>query len=447
MRPKSLILKNGHVIDPATGLDSVTDILVKDGRITLIAPGISPEEDEEVIDVGGKYVVPGLIDCHVHLRDFEESKKETIASGTRAAVMGGFTTVICEANTKPPLDSYERLEALREKVEREALCRVYAKAAITRGRQGEALTDFKSLKGHPLVVALSEDGNPILEEELMREACRQAALHQLPLSLHCEDSDCSLSKRPKKLGFNPREPFHNEPCFIDRDLRLAQETGASVHISHVSLTESIQIIKAAVNGMRRVECGVLGTESKFRIPDSESRNRKITCEVTPHHLFLDEGSKGPDGLPLTVNPPLRKKGDCTALQEAIRDGIISLIASDHAPHREEDKKAGAQGLIGLETTLGVILARLVHTGIISLKEAVRLMSTNPANIFGLNGGSLTVGGPADITVIDMEREWVVESKKFQSLARNCPFEGWRLRGQAVLTMVGGEVVMRDGVIK
>jgi dihydroorotase len=417
-----LLLRNGHVIDPATGLDSVTDVLVREGRITLIAPGITPEPGEEVIDVKGRYVVPGLIDCHVHLRDFGESQAETITSGTRAAVMGGFTTVICEPNTKPPLDSYDRLEALRERVEREAVCRVYAKASITRGRQGETLTDFKRLRGHPLMVALSEDGNPIVEEELMREACHQAAQRQLPLSLHCEDSGFSLSRRPKSLGFSPREPFNNEPCFIARDLRLAQETGARVHISHVSLGESVRIIEEAKKNGRV----------------------RLTCEVTPHHLFLDEGASGG---PITVNPPLRKKGDCEALQKAVRGGIIDAIASDHAPHRVEDKRAGAPGLVGLETTLGVVLTRLVHPGLITLKEAVRWMSTNPARIFGLGGGSLAVGGPADITVIDMEREWTVNTSQFQSLARNCPFEGWRLRGQAVLTMVGGRVVMREGAIK
>ncbi|MFN3466085.1 MAG: dihydroorotase [Candidatus Brocadiales bacterium] len=421
---KSILLKNGHVIDPATGLDSVTDILVKEGRISLIAPGITPEEGEEVIDVGGKYVVPGLVDCHVHLRDFEERQRETIYSGTRAAVMGGFTTVICEPNTRPPLDSCERLETLRGKVEREALCRVFAKAAMTKNRQGEVLTDFKALKGHPLVVSLSEDGNPIVDEGLMGEICRQAASHQLPLSLHCEDSAFSLSKGAVKLGFSPRAPFHNEPGFIARDLRLAREAGASVHVSHVSLEESVQIIGEA----------------------KRTGTAKITCEVAPHHLFLDEGQKGPDGLPITVNPPLRGKRDCISLQKAVKDGIIDVIASDHAPHGEADKKAGAPGLIGLETTLGVALTRLVSPGIISLKEAVRLMSTNPARIFGLEGGSLAVGSPADITVIDTEREWTVDSQRFQSLSRNCPFEGWRLRGQAVLTMVGGRVVMREGII-
>jgi dihydroorotase len=423
--PTPLLLKNGHVIDPATGLDCVTDILVKEGRIALIAPGLTPEEDEEVIDVKDRYVVPGLIDCHVHLRDFEESHRETVYSGTRAAVMGGFTTVICEANTRPPLDSYERLEALREKVERESLCRVFAKASLTKGRQGETLTDFKSLKRHPSLVALSENGNPIVEEELMRAACQEAARHQLILSLHCEDSSFSLSRRPKSLGFSPRESFHNEPYFIARDLRLAQETGARAHVSHVSLEESIQIIREA----KKVSEG------------------RITCEAAPHHLLLDEDSKGPGGLPITVNPPLRSKGDCLSLQKALKDGIIETIASDHAPQREEDKRAGAPGLIGLETTLGVVLTRLVHGGIISLKEAVRLMSTNPARIFGLEGGTLAVGGQADITVIDMGREWVVDSQKFQSLSRNCPFEGWRLRGQAVLVMVGGRVAMREGVVQ
>ncbi len=417
-----ILIKNGRVIDPSAGLDGRLDVLVEGDRITGVSADIKLQGDTEIIDARGCIVTPGLIDCHVHLRDFEESDKETIESGTRAAAKGGFTTVLCEPNTTPPVDSCERVDELQKRIAGTGLVKTYVKASMTLNMQGQDITNIKELSGHPLVKALSEDGNPVVEEKLMGEVCRLAAENNLPLSCHSEDSSFSLTKRSKRLGFRPREDFHNEPKFIARDILLAEANRAQIHLSHVSMTESLEIIRRA--------------KKRSRTP--------VTCEVTPHHLLLEDGFRDPSGLRAIVNPPLRSRGDREALLEALKEGIIDVIASDHAPHREEDKKAGAPGFIGLETTLGLVLTRLVQPGIISIMHAIRMMSSAPSAVFRLNGGSLKKGARADITVIDPEREWMVDTAKFESLSRNCPFEGWRLRGQSVAVIVGGRIAMRDG---
>ncbi len=417
-----ILIKNGRVIDPSANLDEQLDVLVVGGNIAEVWADIKPQGDMEVIEVPGCIVTPGLIDCHVHFRDFEESYKETIGSGTRAAARGGFTATICEPNTTPPIDSCERVDELQKRISENSLVGTYVKASMTLDMKGEDVTDIEKLSRHPLVKALSEDGNPIVEEKLVGEVCRLAARNNLPLSCHCEDSNFSLTKRSRKAGFRPREDFHNEPNFITRDIPLAEANRAQIHISHVSMRESLDILRRA--------------KMRGRVP--------VTCEVTPHHLILEEDSVDPSGSRIMVNPPLRTKADKEALLEALKEGIIDVIASDHAPHREEDKRAGAPGIIGLETTLGLVLTRLVRPGVISLKHAIRMMSTSPAATFRLKGGSLRKGARADITIIDPGREWTVDTEKFESLSRNCPFEGWRLQGQAVATMVGGQIVMRDG---
>jgi dihydroorotase len=355
--------------------------------------------------------------------------KETIGSGTRAAAKGGFTTVICEPNTSPPIDSCERVEGLQRRIADSGLVNVYIKAAMTLGMRGEEVTDIKRLSGHSLVKALSEDGNPVVDERLMDEICRLAAENGLLLSCHSEDSAFSLSKsRTSKskmgggLGFSPGQEFHNEANFIARDMALAEARNAPIHISHVSLRESLELIRRA--------------KTRGHTP--------VTCEATPHHLLLDSDFKCPDGSPAIVNPPLRDKDDVEALRAALKEGLIDAIASDHAPHGEEDKKAGAPGFIGLETTLGLVLTRLVQPGIISLTVAVRMMSTAPSAIFRLGSGSLRKGAAADVSIIDTGREWTVDVGDLESLSKNSPFEGWRLRGRAVATIVGGRIVMKDG---
>lgn len=425
-----ILIKNGRVMDPSANLDERLDILIEDGRVTEVSSDIKPQGDAETLDATGCIVTPGLIDCHVHLRESGRKgealetgeAKETIRSGTRAAAKGGFTTVLCEPNTTPPIDSWERVNELQERISSTGFVRIYVKVSMTVGMQGERVTDIEKLSVHPLVKALSEDGNPIVEEKLMSEVCRRAAKNNLPLSCHSEDSSFSLAKRSRKLGFRPREDFHNEPNFIARDILLAEASRAQIHISHVSMRESLEVIRRA-----------------------KARNRTlVTCEVTPHHLLIDDSFRDPRGLRATVNPPLRSKEDNAALIEALKEGMIDVIASDHAPHREEDKRAGAPGFIGLETTLGLVLTKLVQPGIISLMHAIRMMSTTPSTIFHLKDGSLKKGARADVAIIDIGREWTVDTGGFESLSRNCPFEGWRLRGRSVAVIVGGRIIMRDG---
>ncbi|MEK7369448.1 MAG: dihydroorotase [Planctomycetota bacterium] len=425
-----ILIKNGRVMDPSANLDERLDILIEDGRVTEVSSDIKPQGDVETLDATGCIVTPGLIDCHVHLRESGRKgaaletgeAKETIRSGTRAAAKGGFTTVLCEPNTTPPIDSWERVNELQERISSTSFVRTYVKVSMTVGMQGERVTDIEKLSVHPLVKALSEDGNPIVEEKLMYEVCQRAAKNNLPLSCHSEDSSFSLAKRSRKLGFRPREDFHNEPNFIARDILLAEASRAQIHISHVSMRESLEVIRRA-----------------------KARNRTlVTCEVTPHHLLLDDSFRDPRGLRATVNPPLRSKEDTAALIEALKEGMIDVIASDHAPHREEDKRAGAPGFIGLETTLGLVLTKLVQPGIIPLMHAIRMMSTTPSTIFHLKDGSLKKGARADVAIIDTGREWTVDTGGFEALSRNCPFEGWRLRGRSVAVIVGGRIIMRDG---
>ncbi len=422
---KNILLKNGRIVDPLNDVDTVSDVLIIDGTIKSLSKNIKPEsEDIEVIDVSGMIVVPGLIDCHVHLREPGYEAKETIETGSRAAAKGGFTTIMCEPNTNPPIDNVEQVETLMKKVNEKGLVNVYTKACITKGSKGKTLTDMERLGSHSGVVAFSDDGNPVLKKDLMEKALRAAAQKHKPLSPHCEDS-ASLSVKDisgAELGFSPGEIFENEANYILRDIGSATSTGCQVHFSHVSLKESVEHIRKG-----------------------KSRTN-ITCEVTPHHLLLDRDYRDGNGERPEVNPPLRSKDDVQSIWKGLSEGVIDVIASDHAPHTSDDKKAGAPGVIGLETTLGLVITKLVNPGIISLKDAILKMSTNPAKIFKVLGGSLLPGTPADVTIIDMNKEWRVDVNNFESKSRNCPFDGWKLKGQAVITIVAGRIVMRDGIV-
>jgi dihydroorotase len=422
---KNILLKNGHVVDPLNEVDSVSDLLIIEGRIKSLSKNIKPEyKNLETIDVSGMIVVPGLIDCHVHLREPGYENKETIETGSMAAAKGGFTTIMCEPNTNPPIDDVEQVESFMKRAKEKGLVNIYIKACITKGSRGETLTDIEQLSRHSSVVAFSDDGNPVLKKDLMEDALRKAALKHKLLSPHCEDSASMSVKDISKaeLGFSPGELFENEANYILRDIGCARSTGCQVHFSHVSLKESVEHIR------------------KWK------SQANITCEVTPHHLLLDRDYKDANGERPKVNPPLRSKGDVQSIRKGLSEGVIDVIASDHAPHTLDDKKAGASGIIGLETTLGLVIAELVNPGIISLKDAVLKMSTNPAKIFKVSGGSLLPGTPADVTIIDMNKEWIVDVNSFESKSRNSPFHGWKLKGQAVMTIVGGRIVMRDGII-
>jgi dihydroorotase len=426
----ALLIRGGRVVDPLLDLDDYLDILIEEGLISRIAPRIE-KEGVPLLEAQGKVVVPGLIDMHCHLRDFNEAHKETIATGTRAAALGGFTTVVCEPNTAPPLDNFQAVQRWIRLAQQDGCVNLYTKVCITKGRQGEQLTNLKALVRKPWVVAATDDGNPVVQDQVMGRAFAKARGYELLLTPHCEESPTTIQVFKKE---NPLIPlpdaiarYKREPHYVARDLMLAEKANWRVHICHVSMAESLDLIRRA-----------------------RSRWVPVTCEATPHHLTLTEKDAITYGPDAKVNPPLRGREDVEALREGLRNGTIDVIASDHAPHTPEEKARGwdeaPMGVIGLETTLGVVLTALVHPGIITLSAAIERMSSNPARILGIPGGSLEVGRPADITIIDLDKKWVVDPDTFASKGRNTPFKGWRLRGRAYATIVGGEVVMREGEI-
>ena len=426
MTSNDVLIKGGHVVDPATGLDGRSDILIKDGKIKAVSNDIKASNNTLVIDATNKHVIPGLIDCHVHLREPGLEYKETIETGSRAAAMGGYTTLICEPNTIPPIDSLEMVASLMEKVCQKSKVNIYTKACITKGLLGEELTDIEKLATDKRVRALSDDGNPVFYETLMKRACELAARNDIIISPHCEDSQISLDKAKENsnVAHFPGKPFCHETDFIIREIKYTEQAKGWLHVSHVSLKSSLEVIQQA----------------------KERHLARITCEVTPHHLLLDDNFKNANGTTPKTNPPLRSKEDREALQKSLSNGVIDVIATDHAPHTHDDLKKGASGFVGLENALGVLLTKLVHPSILSLKELVRKMSANPARIFRINGGSLAVGMPADIAIIDLNKEWTVDVEKFESKARNCPFNGWKLSGQVVTTLVGGKVIVNNSQI-
>ncbi len=426
MMSNEVLIKGGHVVDPASGLDGRADIFIKNGKIKAVSQDIQASSGVQVIDATQKYVIPGLIDCHVHLREPGLEYKETIETGSRAAAKGGFTTLICEPNTNPPIDSVEMVASFMERVAQKGIVNIYTKACITKGLLGEELTDINKLAIDQRVRALSDDGNPVFYESLMKRACEQAARNNLVISPHCEDSQVSLDKanENRNVAHFPGKPFTHETDFIIREIKCAEQAKAWLHVSHVSLKSSLEVIKQA-----------------------KKRNiARVTCEATPHHLLLDENFKNAGGTVPKTNPPLRTPEDKEALQKALSTGVIDVIATDHAPHTHDDLKKGASGFVGLENALGVILTRLVSPGILTLKELVRKMSNNPARIFKINGGCLAVGMPADIAIVDLNKTWKVAVDEFESKARNCPFDGWNLVGQVATTLVGGKVVYDNGRI-
>ena len=340
----SVLIKGGRVIDPSQDLDDYLDILIEEGLISRIAPHIE-QEGVPVIEAAGKIVVPGLIDMHCHLRDFNEAHKETIATGTRAAALGGFTTCVCEPNTDPPLDTPRAVAQWINRAEQDACVNVYTKVCLTKGRNGKQLVNLKALAHRPWVVAATDDGNPVVSDSVMERAFVKARESELLLTPHCEESPATIQAFQQQ---NPLIPlaeeiahYKREPYYVARDLELAERTNWRVHISHVSMAESLDLIKQA-----------------------RARWVAVTCEATPHHLTLTEKDAEKCGPDAKTNPPLREKQDVEALRQGLKDGTIDVIASDHAPHAPAEKNRGWEaapmGAIGLETTLGVVLTSLVQ---------------------------------------------------------------------------------------
>jgi len=413
----TIMLRGGRLIDPLSGADEVADLMIEQGRIARIGPGDVPME-AEVFDARGLLVCPGLIDMHVHFRQPGYERKETIATGSRAAAMGGFTRVVCEPNTRPPIDDEKDLALAREIAARDAVVHTHFKCCITKAQRGKRLVNVEKVK-QAGAAALSDDGEPVEDARVMQRVLESARAHDILVTPHCEES-----ARSGTSGAGAAQ-YEREAGLAWRDLMLAERTGARLHISHLSMREAALFLAT-----------------------SKEKGAKVSGEVTPHHLVLSADMVPDEDANWKTNPPLRTRQDVEALQKALSDGVIQVIATDHAPHAPDEKAMGWEkapfGLIGLETALGVILTYLVHRGKLGLDEAIAAMTCNPARILGLQAGALRVGAAADISIVDAQKEWVVDPGRFQSKGRNCPFAGWRLKGKAVGTIVGGKWVMREG---
>jgi dihydroorotase len=420
-----ICLRGGRVIDPARGFDAHADLLIKDGVIVHLDPGAATRLGREVrvIHVPEFWVVPGLIDLHTHLREPGQEYKEDIATGTAAAAAGGFTSICAMPNTTPPNDNRSVTELMVRRAREVGVVRVYPIGAITQGLKGELLAEMGELK-EAGCVAVSDDGRPVMNGEVMRRALEYARGFGLPVIQHCEDLSISdggsMNEGPVSTRAGIRaQPAAAESVMVARDLELVALTGARYHVAHISAAESVRLVR-----------------------DAKRRGLPVTCEVTPHHLTLtDEACAGYD--PHTkCNPPLRSAGDVAALVEALGDGTIDAIATDHAPHSPVEKdlefEQAAFGMIGLETAVPLALD-LVRSGVLTPELLVRRMSTAPAAVLGLAGGTLAPGSPADVTVIAPDLAWTCEPGGFRSRSRNSPFAGVSMRGRAVLTLVGGRI--------
>jgi len=420
-----ILLRGGRVVDPSQKLDGVADVLLEGGRIAAVAARLEAPSAKPV-DCRGLVILPGFIDMHVHLREPGFEEKETVLTGTRAAVRGGFTTVCAMPNTKPVNDRRETTEALLEAARRAGLANVRPIAAITRGSSGRELVDVGDLVAAG-AIAFSDDGRPVESDAIMRRALIEVEAAGSLITDHCEDRTLAgsgvINEGPvsARLGV-PGIPRASEDRSTARDLALARETGARVHIAHVSTGGSVAAIaEAKRSGVR------------------------VSAEATPHHLLLTDEALASGDPDAKMNPPLRSADDVAALVDAVRTGVIDAIATDHAPHTPADKARGLLdapfGIVGLETAVALVLDRLVQPGTISLARLVELLSTNPARLLGLAAkGRIAAGADADLTVIDLDRPVVVNKDQFASKGRNTPFNGWRLRGGPVMTIVGGRIV-------
>ncbi len=425
MTPRALLLRGGRVVDPSQGIDDVLDVLLADGTVARIGRELEAPEHAEVRDVGGLVVCPGLIDVHVHLREPGGERKETIETGARAAAAGGFTAVCAMPNTDPPVDDPAAVGFIRAQGLRAGYARVYPVAAVSLGQRGERLAAIGEMVDAG-AVAISDDGRPVGDAGLMRLALEYAQTFGIPVANHCEELSLSRGGSMNeglvstRLGLQGI-PNAAEDAMIARDLLLAELTGGRLHIQHVSTRHGVEMIRAA-----------------------KARGVQVTAEATPHHLTLTDEAVDGYRTEAKVNPPLRTAEDVAAVREGLADGTLDVLATDHAPHHYDEKEQAFDdapfGMVGLETALGIALTDLVGKGLLTLDQLVDRMSCAPARAFRLPGGTLAEGSPADVTVIDLDAAWTVDPDRFLSKSRNTPFAGWKLVGQAALTIVGGRVV-------
>lgn len=422
-----MLIRGAHVVDPSQGIDGILDIELDQGRIVRLGQGL-PAEGMEVVDAQGLYAMPGLIDMHVHLREPGLEYKETIRTGTAAAAKGGFTAVCCMPNTLPVNDNASVTTRILDIARREGAVKVYPIGAITKGQQGREITEAAELKDAGCV-ALSDDGRPVADSRKMMLAMQYAAAFDLKLISHCEDlalaegGDMNEGAVSTRLGLRGI-PAAAEEIMVARELMLAGQLGLPVHIAHVSTARALSMIRwAKENGIQ------------------------VTCESCPHYFAATEELVDGYSTYTKVNPPLRTEADRQAVAQAIADGTVDAIVTDHAPHHRDDKLVeyaqAANGISGIETSLALSYTYLVKSGILPLSRMVEAMSCAPARILGLEGGTLKPGAPADVTLADLKTEYTICAADFLSKGKNTPFDGWRVTGRAVMTLVNGQVAYRS----
>ena len=418
----SMLIKNGTVIDPSQGFERQLDVLLENGKIARLGKNL-PKADQ-ALDATGRYVVPGLIDAHVHLREPGDEEEETIASGCAAAVAGGFTSIICMPNTKPPLDNDGQITFVLREAQQVDLCNVFPTGAITKGREGKELAEIGSMLSHG-AIAFTDDGKGVADAAVMRKALQYARMFDAMVMQHCEEP--SLSGGAMNAGLVstmlglPGITSESEDLMIVRDLLLNRSIGARYHVQHLSTAGAVQLVRQA-----------------------KKEGQRVTAEVTPHHLLLtDECCRSYDSN-FKMSPPLRTDKDVKAVIEGVKDGTIDCLATDHAPHLAEEKELefpyAPCGIIGMECALPLYIKALIEPGHIDWMKLIELMSTRPAQILGLKQkGSLHEGADADLPVIDPTLAWSLDASQFKSKSRNCPFGGWKVTGRATATIVAGQV--------
>jgi dihydroorotase len=423
------LLKGGHLVDPLQGIDGVRDVLLDGDRVAAVGQDLPAGGDVQVVIVPpGCVVCPGFVDMHVHLREPGQEHKETIATGTAAAAAGGFTAVACMPNTQPVNDSAAVTRSIIERAALVGAVRVYPIGAVSKGMKGESLSEIADLR-EAGCVAISDDGKPVATALLMRRALEYAGMFNLRVIDHCEEPTLK-GEGVAHEGFVASMlglrgiPATAESIMVDRDIALAEMTGGAVHIAHLSTRQALRGVSAA-----------------------KARGTAVTCEVAPHHFVLtDERLTAPVSYDtnLKMNPPLRERADVEAILQGLKAGIVDAIATDHAPHQADEKHVEFDrapfGIIGLETAVSLTLDRLVHTGVITLRRMVQLMSVNPSRILNVPGGTLRPGRPADVTIIAPSVPVTIDLSKSRSLSRNSPFDGWTLKGAVAATIVGGRTV-------